>query len=657
MRAVILCLVCLAACGIDSGGAMPPNPNSGGMGGEGGSAPTDDLLAGADCDPMVPSHCGFPFPSDVWTRPDASSPTGKRVHFGATTLPYHSSLDAHLDPTRWNELDGFSIGQAPMTHLPGATVTGLPSVDDIALSLTKTSPTVLIDADTGMAVPHFAELDMTGDLDDQRAFMLRPVVRLKDATRYIVAIRHVVDAEGDELPPSDVFLALRDGLPHDDPSVAARREHYADLLGRIAEAGYDTRDLQLAWDFTTSSDAEKTGWLLHMRDDALAAVGETGPAYRITEVTENPNEHIRRRIKGMMTVPLYLESAEPGARMHLGADGMPEQNGTAEFEFMVQIPHSATTGYPGAPLQNGHGLLGRLTEGQDGFLARLANAKNFVPVTVNFVGFCEEDEPQVENVVAFEFEKFADIISRQHQGVINSLLSMRMVIGALYDDEAVKFDGVSAIDPTHAYYRGDSQGGIYGVTYMALTTDVERGLLGEPGGPYNLLLNRSVDFEPFFIVLKAVLDNYLDTQIALGLAQMFWDRTDPVTYASRVSDDLLPNTPEHNVLLHVAVGDYQVTPLGAHLLARDLGASMLTPRWRNVWRVPAQAGPFEGNGLVEWKFLEVPDEPKTNTPPTGPEDMDPHDWVRVLDAASEQTDIFLRQGLVQQVCDGICDPE
>ena len=23
-------------------------------------------LAGKDCDPLVPSHCGFPFPSDAW---------------------------------------------------------------------------------------------------------------------------------------------------------------------------------------------------------------------------------------------------------------------------------------------------------------------------------------------------------------------------------------------------------------------------------------------------------------------------------------------------------------------------------------------------------------------------------------------------------------
>jgi cholesterol oxidase len=42
----------------------------------------------ADCDP-IGVHCGFPFPSDVYLLddPDESSPSGKSVRFGATTLP------------------------------------------------------------------------------------------------------------------------------------------------------------------------------------------------------------------------------------------------------------------------------------------------------------------------------------------------------------------------------------------------------------------------------------------------------------------------------------------------------------------------------------------------------------------------------------------
>ena len=50
--------------------------------------------------------------------------------------------------------------------------------------------------------------------------------------------------------------------------------------------------------------------------------------------------------------------------------------------------------------------------------------------------------------------------------------------------------------------RGDSQGGIFGGTFMALSQDVERGAVDVYGQPYNLLLNRSVDFDPYLALLR-----------------------------------------------------------------------------------------------------------------------------------------------------------
>jgi hypothetical protein len=135
--------------------------------------------------------------------------------------------------------DGFSPGQTILTHLPGATITGLPTQDTLAASVTTMSPTILLDADTGELVPHFAELDqeLPTELDENRAFMIRPVVRLGDATRYIVAIRHVVDKNNMPIPPSPVFQALRDGATSCDPSVALRRGLYDDIFAKLEKAG------------------------------------------------------------------------------------------------------------------------------------------------------------------------------------------------------------------------------------------------------------------------------------------------------------------------------------------------------------------------------------------------------------------------------------
>jgi hypothetical protein len=621
-------------------------------------APAGGLpLLGADCDPMVPTQCGFPFPSNVYTKTDASTPTGLRVEFGPTTLPIWSG-GGHMKTDPFATKDGFSAGQPPMTHMPGATVTGLPTQDTIDVSLTNDSPTILMEADTGALVPHFAELDMSLAVDEERTFMIRPVVRLKDATRYIVAIRHVVDASGKALAPSPVFQALRDGAESCEASVGRREELYADIFGKLEKAGISRKDLQIAWDYTTASRENNTSWLLHMRDDALATVGPDGPMYSIISYEDDPNPNIKRRILGKMTVPLYLTEPGPGGRLVFGDDGLPKQNGTADYEFLVHIPHAATMGTPGVLLQNGHGLLGTKDEGRNGYLAEIANRKNFVAFGVDLVGMAEDDFSTVADAIATDAGGFQASIDRQHQGIVNSLLAMRLMKGRFVNEPlaALGPNGTTTIDPSECYYRGDSQGGIFGVTYMAVSTDVTRGLLGEPGMPYSLLLNRSVDFSQFFLVLKGSYRTGLNIQLLQGLLQMMWDRTEPNGYAPYIVENMLPGTPSHEVLLHVAIGDYQVTPLGAHIIARTVKAKSLSPANRSLWGIEEAASPFMGSGIVEFGF-GLPEAPKTNTPPVGPSGDDPHDKVRVLDAAYDQTDTFFRTGTIQAYCMGPCDPE
>ena len=630
-----------------------------GTGGGTGGAGAGPLLD-VPCDPLVPSQCGFPFPSNVYLNADKATPSGKRVAFPRIALPTITA-QGHIDPAPWALSDGFSPGQAPLTDLPGATVTGLPTQNTIDLSLAAGSPTILMEADTGVRVPHFAELDVSGASGDgDHAFMIRPVVRLKDSTRYIVAIRHVVDANGKPLAPSPAFQALRDGGSSPEPSVGRRRDLYADIFGKLKAAGIAKDDLQIAWDYTTASRENNTRALLHMRDDALAKVGAAGPPYVIDSVETDPNAYIHLRIHGHMTVPLYLDKPGPGGSLVLGADGLPMENGTADYPFLVHVPHSATTGTPLSILQNGHGLLGDKTEGQDGYLAKICDQNRFVGVAVDLVGFADQDYTTVTAAISGDIGAFGAIIGRQHQGILNSLLVMRMMKGGFAKDPMIQFTGPSgtssAIDPTHAYYRGDSQGGIFGATYMALSTDVTRGLLGEPGMPYGLLLNRSADFDPFFQALQFVYKGGRQMQLVLGLIQMLWDRTEPDGYAPYIVENMLPGTPQHQILIHDAIGDHQVSPLGAHILARTVKAQNLKPVNRSLFGLPEVDAPFMGSGIVEFSF-GLPTSPETNTPPTGsmyPDGDDPHDWVRSLDAARNQSEKFLRTGIIDKTCGGAC---
>lgn len=638
----------LAACALEP--LDVPGPDT--------SPITSGPLLEGDCDPIVPTRCGLPFPSDVYLVDDEKTATGKRVQFGPTTLPaIKKGAGPNIDPAAWADSDGFSPGQAPFTHMLGATITGFPTQDNIEFSTTENSPTVLIEAETGELVPHFAELDVSNGTDEEtQVLMLRPVVRLKDATRYIVAIRRVKDAGGNYLEPSEAFRSLRDGTPSTDYSVRRRRLLYEDIFGRLAKAGVTREDLQIAWDYTTASRENNTRWLVHMRDDALAKVGDEGPEYVIDTVEDNPNEFIKKRIYGRFTVPIYLDQPGPGGTLVFDEDGMPVQNGTGEYEFVVHLPNSVTGDTPGALLQNGHGLLGSKDEGRNGYLAEISDRHRFVSFSIDLVGMAEEDFETVQEAIGGDVGAFKGLVGRQHQGILNSLLAMRMMAGRFAKDPIMQDDGKSMIDTTKRYYRGDSQGGIFGTTYMALTTDVTRGLLGEPGMPYNLLLNRSVDFDPFFFLLKLIYRDNIDLQLVLGLVQMHWDRTEPNGYAPYITENMLPDTPKHDVLLHIAIGDHQVTPLGAHIIARAVGAKNLAPVNRSIWGVEESPGPFTGSGMVEFDF-NLPMAPTTNTPPVGPDDDDPHDKVRVLDASYDQTNDFLREGIVKPYCDGPCNPE
>jgi hypothetical protein len=611
------------------------------------ATPDAPPLLTIDCDPIVPTECGFPFPSNVWTIPDATTATGLHVYFGKSTLPL-SKGGTRIGTAAFATRDGFAQGSSILTHLPGASVAGLPTQNDLAMSVTTSSPTILMEADTGALVPHFSEVDVRKPDPAEQTFEIQPMVRLKDATRYIVAIRHVVDANGARLPTNPVFAALRDGTPSTDLSVPPRRALYADIMAKLMANGVATSDLQLAWDFTTASKANTTEWMVHMRDDALAKVGAAGPGYTIDSVDTNPNPHIAKRLHGTMTVPFYLTSTNVPASLNLGPDGMPAQNGTAKFPFLVHIPNSLVNGKKAGPIiLNAHGLLGVEEEGQDGYLADICDREGYVGIAVQLIGMDSDDVNFIGGALGSDPSQFEQAVEMQHQGLLNELLAVRMMMGGLATDPATAPAGTPTIDPTQRFYRGDSQGGIFGATFMSISTDVTRGLLGEPGGPYSLLLNRSADFSQFFLLLDVTYNTQLDIQLGIGLLDLLWFRTEPGGYIGYMRSNTLPNTPSHDVLIHAGLGDHQVTTLGAEFIARTIQAQSLQAVNQEIFGIQDAPSGFTGSGIVEWSF-GLPAAPLVDIPAAA--GTDPHDELRYVPQAQDMADQFLRTGKVNQTC-------
>ncbi|MDX1736331.1 MAG: hypothetical protein R3228_18280, partial [Halioglobus sp.] len=332
-----------------------------------------------DCDPLTPSYCGFPYPNNYWTAADPGTVTGLRLALPQVIMP-RTVTDLQSSPDAFNEMDGFSAGIAAMTHMPGATVAGLASPAMIEASLSMSSPTVILNAETGERLAHWAELDeyvvqsrlrqidgedapgfdVTRDIDELRAeqaLMLRPAVRPEDATRYIVAIRNVLDEQGNPLPPSGGFRALRDGENSGSAIIESRRPHFEELFATLEAAGIARDDLQLAWDFTTASRENNTRAMLHMRDEALANYAD-GVPYSIELGLGDPPDGVACRLEVSFDVPLYMTKGQSGGLLNLGEDGLPEQNGSFTYAAALIVPMSAQT--EAAPLVAfGHGQLGR----------------------------------------------------------------------------------------------------------------------------------------------------------------------------------------------------------------------------------------------------------------------------------------------------------
>ena len=605
-----------------------------------------------ECDPLVPEYCGFPFPNNVFSVTDPATPTGRRLALSAQTLP-QANTGARALPDVFNERDGFSVAGTLLAHLPGATISGLPDPLHIGESVEPSSPTIVLDADTGELFPHFTELDLNANGDGDRSLMIQPAASLTYGHRYIVALRGVVDADGGPIPASPAFAALRDGTASEDPSVEQRRELYGDIFARLDQAGIPRDDLQLAWDFTVSSREHTNGRMLHMRDTALQLAGDDGPIYEILSVDEDYSPNIFRRIQGEIEVPLFLDMPGPGGVMEIDADDVPVQNGTARYPFTILVPYAAQA-EPAPGLLFGHGLFGSRDSAQAPEFQQFAQEANAILVSLDWIGMSDEDPPFVGLALASGDPARARIIpDRLQQSLVNFTMAARMVRTSIVDDPELQFMGQPLLDGSTTFYYGGSQGGIMGSVFMALSPDVERGVLAVPGQPYNLLLERSVNFPVFADLITGAYDDHFDLQMLLNLMQILWDRAEPSGYSPHVSRDPLPGTSAHDVLMLVSIGDHQVSTLGAHVMARSIGAVNVSPTNRPVWGVPEAKSPLTGSAMIEHDF-GLPAEPLGNIPMS--EGDDPHGALASVPTAAQTANHFLQTGEVVSFCDGVCDP-
>jgi len=603
------------------------------------------------CDPLDEGMCALPFPSTVQLRPDDSADTGWRVNFDGANFPTPENGQT-LDLSTWNERDGFSVGTPFLAGFGPLDLSNVPGHSSIERYTDADVGSILLDLTTGERVPHWVEVDAHTQDPAQRLTVLWPAQQLAFDHHYVVAFRNLTREDGSTVQASSAFAALRDKDKTEDPDIENRRAHYDDVIfPALEEQGFARDELVLAWDAHTASETSTRGRLLSMRDQALDLYGDGAPEHRWHSVETydctQEGQHIWKSMRGRFDAPLFTVDDAANTTLNRDADGQPFADGTAEARFVVQVPCSAMEA-PGETfvIQYGHGLLGDEGEARAGWLRRFADENRFIIVAGRQTGMSVEDYAAIGVMLSRDLSDFPTIPERLHQGVVENLLLTRIITRGLPADAELIVDGTPLLSGSNddlAWY-GISQGAIVGGAIVGASTDIDKGVFSVGGGPYAMLLPRSVDFTSFFDILKSRYPNQRDQMFLIqGLLIQLWDVGESAAWGDRLRDK--------QILSQIGVGDAQVHLEGSRWQARSFGLSLVEDPVEDVFGLETQSSGFVGSGYVEADY-GVPPVPEVNLPPN--KDTDTHECVRRSPELQQQIVTFLNSGEIVHYCDGPC---
>jgi hypothetical protein len=547
---------------------------------------------------------------------------------GSCRLPSIEMANAekcqHIEAGPYNASNGFSQGSTILVKIPGiesaadVTAMGGTPIGQIGHYTEKNAPVVVIDASTGQRQPIWTEIDSNAKEPSKRVLEIHPAVNFESGHRYVVALRNLKNAAGKKLEAPAAFRYYRDEMPTKQSRINARRKHFKGIFNKLKSAGIRRESLYLAWDFTVASDMNNARRVLAMRNNAFAQLGDTNLADGVPQgvsptftVASKTAETGFTRVKGTVNVPCFLfPDCGHGGTFRLGAGEAPLQNGTWPANFDCIIPDSAQAA-AARPSLYGHGLFGEASEVASAPQKALAEKHDIVMCATDEIGMSKEDEGSTLGILN-NLSGFPKLADRLQQGLLDELFLGRAMIASTGFSADAAFQnggGESVINTGRLYYNGNSQGGIEGGALTAISPDFTRASLGVPAMNYSVLLPRSVDFDAFAEHLYPAYPEEATRPLALDLIQMLWDRGEPDGYAHRMTTNPLPDTPPHQVVMNVALGDHQVTNYQADVEARTIGASAHSPalyngRWPSteyLWNVPAIGGyPYTGSAIYYW---------------------------------------------------------
>lgn len=593
-------------------------------------------------------QAGQPFPTNLDTTIDLTQLTGLRVALPMPNCATHASDCADINVL--NTLDGFNVDAR----------VSIPFSGPIDLT-TVTSDTVFLVNMFGDRVP----LDRLIWTPATNTLHGNPQTYLDQDTPYLLVVTDGVKAaDGSDLARDDFRKDLNFGQTGD----LGAKLYRAALLGALHWSGLPPSRIAGASLFTTQSITsllEKVRRQIDASNPAPAtfAIGTGGeravfPFANITSVTFNRQTGVSTfspstlpfsavpvwpgaigtAAYGSFSSPDYENAQEviPAIGTGLFSSPAPQSTNTLYFNLWLPAGPEPAHGWPVAIV--GHGF----TDSKQGFPITTASTlalNGIATIAINVVGHgggplgtmtvTRTDGPPVtfsaggrgidqdgngtidstEGVNAVP--PFTAVGNRD--GLRQTVIDLMQLVREIQVGVDVNGDGIPDLDASKIGYFGQSFGGIYGTTLMAVEPDIHAGVVNVPGGSISEIARLSPAFRGLvgFALLTrspslyntapdAILQNFIEDMPLSGLPtvidtvpgadaiqsyidQQIWAQTpaDPVAFASHIRTQPLFGSSPKAIIVQFARGDKTVPNPTASALIRAGGLEDRATYFRN----------------------------------------------------------------------------
>ena len=536
----------------------------------------------------------FPFPSNVETVPDDSSPTGLRAR-----IP-HGLVPPNVPAEELDTMDGFGLYPRfilPVSRFPDEKT--LPGSPEEAAS--PLSPLFLIDLDAGgdRCVPLFIEPDPFGPFQVPPRFLLKvmPLYPLEPERRYaLVVTRRLADREGAPAEASRAFRKIVDGEADEGERGRRAFETIRPVLEWLEAPQralpLDPGDLALVLPYTTRSLDNLTDELVAIRDYLARQYQASPPRVEISSLTlpgttaPGASGEVALYVKGTVEAPDFRN--RQGVWDPELVWSHPELAPRVPLEFLLSLPKKSVQ-TPAPVVIFLHGI-NDSKEAMYHITEALASS-NFAAIAIDIVEHGSRATTTLMPWIPFlrldDLQCGRDNMRQTQADLMTLAWAIRTSLAApdlFYWPEADAFLGV---DPDRMFFIGNSLGSILSPAFLALEDGIQGAALYVGAGNLTEVVTRYEAIAPgttAFEVIGSVIKALRGIPIAdifygmLDFAQEIFDKADPLTFAPYVLQKNLPGSHRaKDVLFIQVIGDQTLANTTNEHLARALGLDVVEP--------------------------------------------------------------------------------